>query len=183
MAEENVRELARTDFGRRLAGHAAAVAGEHLGPEPRGFLVGRDGLGGQRALHELIDRSRAVGRGVRRPGPGIVAVSGREAADPGPGDRQVREGVGSQVRVRVVVRPVQRPEQAVPRFGEADLLGPLELLLAAAADGLDHAGRVGGHADRGSDGDPGHVHLHHDAVFGLAVAIFTAIASSSPNTS
>ena len=54
-------------------------------------------------------------------------------------------------------------------LGQADLLGPVELLVVAA-DGLDQPGRVGGYADRGGDRDPGQVDLDHDAVLGLAVA-------------
>ena len=146
---------------------AAAVAGEHLGPEPRGLLVGRDGLGGQRALHELVDRGRAVGRGDT-PDPGARRRPGRRRTRDRAIGRYARL-LGDRSGYRVPVGPVQRPEQAPARLGQADLLGPVELL-AVAADGLDQAGRVGGHPDRGGDGDPGQVDLHHDAVFGLAVA-------------
>jgi len=67
VTEQDVRELARADLVRRLARTAAAVAGEHLGPEPGGLLAGRDRLGRLRLFRNsstAAARSAAVNTGT-----------------------------------------------------------------------------------------------------------------------
>ncbi len=166
VAEQQVRDLARADLAGRLAGQAAAVAHEHLGPEPRGVLVGRYHVGGQRALQEIVHRRRAIGGGEDRQRRGAL---GGQPPHPGPRHRQVRDGVHRHGLVGFLVTAGQRRLQAAPRLGQADLLGPIERVVLAV-HGLDQAGRVGGHADRDRDRNAGQVDLPHDAVLRLAVA-------------
>jgi hypothetical protein len=98
-----------------------------------------------------------------------LAVTVREAADPGLGHREVRDAARGELRALVPAGPVQRPQYPAARLGQADLLGPVELLVVAADD-LDQFRPVGGHPDRGGDREAGQVDLDHDAVFRLAVA-------------